>query len=169
MVIKVYYLAQSLDNSGADHVYVDEMEITAERVEDYQSIAAFTSKVALSGLTVYSEGGLMLKEYKGKFFIEIETCERDNQGRIAPILVYLESNQIIDEALIERICIGIENFLKKIHRSILPEDFLRIRSALNRLNKKYSATKIDRSPLVIGIAIIFVIAIFVILKNKITN
>lgn len=159
-----FYLAQALDNKSPDHIHINST-VLPENATQRQEISSLISKVTMSGTSLYNDGGVKLTELKGNVVIEIDTCQRDNIGRLAPIIVYFSTPKNISDAFINSQCSDILNFTQKINRTVSDENVKKIRSGLSHLKKK-----LLRDNIVLTLALILLIFLIVIFfLNNHTN
>ena len=82
------FRAQSLDNQSPDPVEVNKHLLGKEDVGERQKLAQKISKVSLDGDQVFSEGSHTASLHGDEFLLQTPSDQRDDAGRIAPILCY---------------------------------------------------------------------------------
>ena len=158
----IFYWAQALDNTSADYIFLGNIALIPEKISQRQEIVSSISKVTTSGSLIYQDGGVKLTEFKKRVVMEVDTCQRDNLGRLAPLVACFDADINIDTSFIDYICSDVLNFAQRINRSISPDDSAKMLLALNQLKKAYSRKK---NALIM--ALFFLICIVVILFLKI--
>ena len=86
------FLAQRLDNQDPDHMAIqnrdDFIELAEEDMDKREKLDRQIAKVSLDGSQVYLEGHHAAFLLKNEFLLETPSDQRDEAGRIAPILCY---------------------------------------------------------------------------------
>ena len=82
------FLAQRLDNQDPDHMAMNGKALAAEEVDKRRELDRHISKVSLDGSQVHSEGYHAAFLLQNEFLLKTPSDQRDDAGRIAPILCY---------------------------------------------------------------------------------
>ena len=86
------FLAQRLDNQDPDHMAIHKngrlVELAEGDMDKSQKLDRHISKVSLDGSQVHSEGYHAALLLKNEFLLKTPSDQRDDAGRIAPILCH---------------------------------------------------------------------------------
>jgi hypothetical protein len=141
MTENLVYWAQALDNASPDQIDLRGEELSSEDTIRRQEAVSMVSSVVKSGWRIFSEGGVQLTADGHRFVAEVPSAQRDEAGRIAPIVCCGEYGNRIDEVFVESVAVGIDDFAHRIGRTIDPEHFKITRRAFAVLKKKASMRK----------------------------
>lgn len=156
--------AQPLDNRAPDHVekkgrLLDPRTDAAHREAAVSSVAG----VIKHGAVAYSREHIKLTEDRGRFVIELPSAQRDERGRIAPIVGLGELPPTIDDGFGSTVAIELEEFARRIGRTVEPEHMSDVRAAFAEQKKKRSAAKKKR---LAGGALLFLLFMALVLLSR---
>lgn len=144
MTDKFILWAQALDNSSPDHFYVHGKDLASDDTVQRQEAAAKVSSVIKSGSRLFEKGNVQLTANTSHFVIEVPSVQRDHSGRTAPIVCYGDYDATVGNELGESAATALNEFAKKIGRTLYPEHFELIQASFDTLKKKSLATKLTR-------------------------
>jgi len=159
--IKLSFFAQALDNTSPNHLSIDGQILHSNDTALREQITTMIANTTMKGKNVFDEAFIQLHINGADFIISVPSAERDVIGRIAPIVCIGKINDPMDDSVTEQILYEINCFTAMIGRSVEPETIRVARKALLLLKKN---RKIPRYGLTIGVAIIAVIAIYLLSK-----
>src|SRR5688572_7500316 len=142
MTEKRVYWAQALDNASPDHIDLLGEELFPEDTVRRQEAVSLVSSVVKSGWRIFSEGGVQLTVDGHRFVLEVFSRQYDEAGRTAPIVCSGEYGSRVDEAFLDSVVVGIDDFAHRVGRTIHPEHFEITRRAFGRLKKKASTRRL---------------------------
>ena len=119
---KFTFWAQALDNSSLDHIEMRGEELLPVDSKRRERAVSLMSSVMKSGTRVFQNMGVQLTANDQQFVIEVPSAQRDQAGRIAPIVCYGEYNSAAGAALGVSVVAGLEAFRKRIGRNIERDD-----------------------------------------------
>lgn len=128
--------AQSLDNSSPDHFEVRGEELAVEDSIRRQAAVSSVSSVIKTGMRVYDRGGVVLTADAHHFVLEVRSAERDRAGRAAPIVCHGEYQSGHVDALAASAALSIDDFARRIGRTLEPEHVQLARDCFGALKKK---------------------------------
>jgi len=159
--IKLSFFAQALDNTSPNHLSLDGQMLHSNDTALREQITTMIANTTMKGKKVFDEEFIQLHINGADFIISVPSAERDDIGRIAPIVCIGKVNDPMDDSVTEKILHEIKHFTAMIGRSVDPETIRIARKALLLLKKN---RQIPRYGLAIGAAIIAVIAIYLLSK-----
>ena len=142
MTEKFILWAQALDNASPDHFDVRGEELSADDSVRRQEAVSSVSSVIKNGTRVYEVSGVLLTADDRHFVLEVPSAQRDRAGRTAPIVCYGECDAAVGDALGASAAIAIDDFARRIGRTLQPEHFEFARASLEALKKKSPTTKL---------------------------
>jgi hypothetical protein len=150
--------AQALDNASPDHFDVRGEELSADDSVRRQEAVSSVSSVIKNGTRVYEVSGVLLTADDRHFVLEVPSAQRDRAGRTAPIVCYGDYDAAVGDALGASAAVALDDFAKRIGRTLQPEHFELARASFEALKKKSSTTKLVRT-VGIGAAALVLLAI----------
>lgn len=148
--------AQALDNSSPDHFNVRGEELAADDSVRRQEAVSSVSNVIKHGTRCYESGGVLLTADARHFVLEVPSAQRDRAGRTAPIVCYGLYDAKDGETLDDSAAAALNDFAKRIGRTLSPEHLELTRAAFAALKKK--RTKLPRT-LKIGVLVLALLGI----------
>lgn len=144
MTEKFILWAQALDNASPDHFEVHGKDLTPEDTVQRQEAVSKVSSVIKNGERLFEKSGVLLTADASHFVVEVPSVQRDHAGRTAPIVCYGDYDATADNALGACVVVALDEFSKKIGRTLQPEHFELVRSSFDALKKKSLTTKLVR-------------------------
>ena len=145
--------AQALDNVSADHIEFRGRGLSDKESTGRQEAVSLVSAVVKSGTRLYDNEGVRLTEDGRRFVVEVLSAERDSAGRQAPIVCCGTSDSMAGEEIGAVVLGGLEEFSKRIGRSLLPEHIQRTSESFAVLKKKHLRRRLARTVLLGAAAI----------------
>jgi hypothetical protein len=136
---KFTFWAQALDNSSPDHMDKRGEELSPDDSYHRNEVVALVSAVVKRGTRVFESNGVQLTVDKHHFVLEVPSAERDQAGRIAPIVCYGNYDpvmQSVGNAFGASVAVGLHDFATRIGRSLQPEHVELVDIAFVELKKK---------------------------------
>ncbi len=145
MTDKSIFWAQALDNASPDHIETHGEELPPDDTARRQEAVSLVSNVVKAGVRVFDRRGVQLTEDGRHFVVEVPSAERDRAGRTAPIVCYGDYDSTVgDDGLGASVAVGLDDFARRIGRTILLEHFELARESFAELKKKSSTRKLVR-------------------------
>lgn len=141
---KLILWAQALDNASPDHFRVRGEELAADDAVRRQEAVSAVSKVIKYGARVYESGGVLLTADAIRFVLEVQSTQRDDAGRAAPIVCSGEYGAALGDQLDEAVSIAVEDFARRIGRTLHPRHFELVQAAFSALKKTSRMTRLVR-------------------------
>lgn len=157
--------AQALDNASPDHFDVNGKDLKPDETMQRQLAVSRVSNVIKNGVRIFEHNGVMLTADAHHFVIEIPSVQLDRAGRTAPIVCYGDYDAMVGDALGTSAALALDDFAKRIGRTLQPEHFERTQASFEALKKKVSKTKIMRT-IGIGAVVLVLLAIVYWLVQK---
>ncbi|KAB2911236.1 MAG: hypothetical protein F9K40_01165 [Kofleriaceae bacterium] len=145
MTEKFILWAQALDNASPDHFDVRGDELSPDDSVRRQEAVSLVSAVIKNGARVYENGGVLLTADDRHFVVEVPSAQRDRAGRTAPIVCYGDYDATVGDALGASVAVALDDFAKRIGRTLQTEHFDLARASFEALKKKSSTTKLVRT------------------------
>lgn len=158
MTEKFILWAQALDNASPDHFDVRGEELSPDDTVRRQGAVSAVSSVIKNGTRVYEVSGVLLTADSYHFVLELPSAQRDRAGRTAPIVCFGDYDATVGDALGASAAVALDDFAKRIGRTLQPEHFELARASFEALKKKSSTTKLARTAGT-GAAILVLLAI----------
>jgi hypothetical protein len=135
MIRELAFWAQALDNLSADEMEIREEDLSRDQV------ASLSTSVARSGTKIYNEVGVQLVANDHLFVLEVPCAQRDQAGRIAPIVCFGEYNfgGFGDEDRGELVVKALNEFANHIGRTIEARHCDIVQEAFSTLEKRAKA------------------------------
>jgi hypothetical protein len=155
---KFIFWAQALDNSSPDHIESHGEDLAPEDTVRRQRAVSLVSMVVKTGALVYESRGVQLTADAHHFVVEVPSVQRDRAGRTASIVCYGDYDGTVGDALGAAMAAGLDEFAKRIGRSLLPEHFELTRESFAALKTKSSTRRLVRM-VAIGAAAVAVLVL----------
>jgi len=150
--------AQALDNVSSDPVSFYGEQLGPDDAARRQQAQSSISDVTANGKVVHEQDGVQLKTYRKHFVLEVWSAERDEAGRIAPIVCYGDYGATPEQELGSKAATAVEDFATRIGRSLEAGHFELARSSFDVLKKKSQSQKRIRVALTMAV-ILFLVAV----------
>lgn len=134
--------AQALDNASPDHFEVQGDELAVSDSARRQEVVSQVSRVIKNGARVYESDGVLLTADARNFVLDVPSAQRDRAGRTAPIVCYGEYDAAFGDELGAAAAVAIDDFARRIGRTLLPEHFELARASFQALKKNSSRTRL---------------------------
>ena len=159
---KLSFLAQRLDNQDPDHMEQDQRPLVEEDAGERKELDRQISKVSLDGSKVFSEGYHAAFLLKNEFLLKTPSEQKDEAGRIAPIICYGRVPSEPPESWPNSVVQALTAFAGRINRTISGKSAEVARNAVEAIVKKKRRNNLRRKALwagtfAIGLAVIGVI------------
>lgn len=158
MTAKFVLWAQALDNASPDHFEVGGEELSPDDAIRREAAVSSVSSVIKSGIRVYEVNGVILTVHVRQFVLEVPSAQRDHAGRSAPIVCQGQYDVEGGDALGDSAACALDDFARRIGRTLQPEHIEGARAAFVALKKKSSTTNVGR-PLGIGGLVLVILGI----------
>lgn len=135
MTERLRFWAQALDNTSPDHFDMRGEPLAPDDSAARQEIVSRVSRVARSGSRVFQRDGVRLLADGRHFVVEVASVQRDEAGRIAPVVCYGSCSRN-DTLPVDETVVAIVEFAAGIGRSVHPEHVELIHAALSAQQKK---------------------------------
>jgi len=143
--------AFALDNTSPDHFEVRGRVLDAADTSQRQEAVSFVSSVVRREKWTFKERGMRLTADGSHFLLEVPSEQRDSAGRTAPIVCCGDYEATICEALGASTAVALNDFAKRIGRTLSPAHLDLVPVFFDNLKKKSSTKKLLRA-LLMGIA-----------------
>jgi hypothetical protein len=138
------FWAQPLDNSSPDHIAVRGEALSADDSKGRQHAVSLVSNVMKRGTSIFKMDGVQLTADEHHFVLEVPSDQRDKSGRIAPIVCYGNYDSTVGGALEKLVPAGLDDFAKRIGRSLQGGQLELARRSFEDLKKKASTRRLVR-------------------------
>lgn len=165
MTDKFILWAQALDNASPDHFDAHGKDLAPDDTVQRQEAVSKVSSVIKNGERLFERSSVLLTADTSHFVVEVPSVQRDHAGRTAPIVCFGDYDATAVNALGASAAVALDEFAKKIGRSLQPEDFELIRASFDTLKKKSLTTKLVRI-VGIGVMVLVLLAIVYWLAQK---
>lgn len=145
MTDKFILWAQALDNASPDHFDVHGKDLEPGDTLQRQAAVSKVSSVIKNGVRLFEQNGVLLTADAQHYVVEVPSAQRDRAGRTAPIVCYGGYDATVGDALGASVAVALDDFAKRIGRTLQPEHFELARSSFEALKKKSSTTKLVRT------------------------
>ncbi|MGK5024872.1 hypothetical protein [Janthinobacterium sp. RB2R34] len=150
--------AQALDNVSPDHFQVNGKVLAPDETIQRQEVVSVVSNVIKRGERICEKSGVLLTADESHFVMEIPSAQLDSAGRSAPIVCYGDYNATVDPVLGASATVILDDFARRIGRTLQAEHFELVQASFEALKKKSSTTKLIRiSRIVIASLVLFAI------------
>lgn len=159
MTGKFILWAQALDNASPDHFDVYGKDLAPNDTVQRQEAVSKVSSVIKNGARLFEKSSVLLTADTSHFVVEVPSVQRDHAGRTAPLVCYGDYDATSGDALGASAAVALEEFAKKIGRTMQPEHCELARASFDALKKKSLTTKLVR---IVGIgAMVLVLLVIV--------
>lgn len=138
MTGKFILWAQALDNASPDHFEFRGEALTADDTVRRQEGVSSVSTVIKKGTRLFDVSGVLLTADERNFVLEVPSAQRDRAGRTAPLVCYGEYDASEGDALGASAAVALDDFAKRIGRTLQPEHFELVRTSFKAREKKSS-------------------------------
>jgi hypothetical protein len=145
MTDKFILWAQALDNASPDHFEVRGKVLDPDDTVRRQEAVSLVSSVIKRGARICEKSGVLLTADDSHFVVEVPSAQRDSAGRTAPIVCYGDYDATVGNALGASAAVALDDFARRIGRTLQPEHFELARASFETLKKKSSTTKLVRT------------------------
>lgn len=145
MTDKFILWAQALDNASPDHFEVRGKDLKPDDSVQRQEAVSLVSSVIKSGARIFDQSGVLLTADDRHFVVEVPSAQLDRAGRTAPIVCYGDYDATVGDVLGASAAVALDDFAKRIGRTLQPEHFELARASFKALKKKSSTTKLVRT------------------------
>ncbi len=159
MTGSLIFWAQALDNTSPDHLKVRGKALLANDEFGRQQAVSDVTRVIKSGSRVFERQGLRLTADSRNYVLELPSNERDQVGRIAPIVCYGDTESLLKQGSESEVLNELQNFAEEISRA-LSDGHLEIAMQAFDVLKKKSKTK---HKILIGLIIVMLLVVVAIL------
>lgn len=146
--------AQALDNSSPDHFEVGGEELSPDDAIRREEAVASVYGVIKSGMRVYDLNDVILTAHVRDFVLEVPSAQRDHAGRSAPIVCQGQYDVERGDALGDSATLALDDFARRIGRTLQPEHIDGARAAFAALKQKLSTTNVGRTLGVGGVVLV---------------
>lgn len=147
--LEFIFWAQALDNSSSDYFEKNDKEIT--EVKNRNELSGKLFAIKQNGETFIKNEGFELTKNKNSILIELDSKEKDEKGRIAPIVCFCEYALLnVDEFCSEfqkTMKNGSGGFADRVKRSFKEEN---VNAICSELKKKKTKNREINKKLIIG-------------------
>ena len=164
MTDKFILWAQALDNTAPDHFDLYGKSLDPEDTVRRQEAVSKVSSVIKNGVRLIEESSVLLTADASHFVIEVPSAQRDCAGRTAPIVCYGNYQTTAGDVLGKSVSDELEDFAKRIGRTLQQEHFELARSSFETLKKKSSTKKLVSMVGAAGLVLLAVV-FWLVLKN----
>ncbi len=156
------FLAQRLDNQDPDHMELNGCRLAEEDVDKRQKLDRQISEVSWDGSQVFSEGYHAAFLLDDKFLLKTPSDQRDEAGRIAPILCYGRVPPEPSESWPGDVVEALIAFAGRIGRTVSEKSAEVARRAVEAVVKKKRRNGIRRKALwitafAVGLSVVWII------------
>jgi len=146
--------AQALDNASPDHFEVGGEELSTDDTVRRQEGVSSVSTVIKNGTRLYDASGVLLTADDRHFVLEAPSAQRDHAGRTAPLVCYGDYDATLGDVLGASAAVALDDFAKRIGRTLQPEHFELARASFKALKKKSSTMKLVRAAGILAAAFV---------------
>lgn len=166
MTEHLVYWAQALDNASPDHIVFRGKEVPPEDATTRQEAVSLVSSVIKAGRRVFDQRGVRLTVDGRRFVMEVLSTERDRAGRAAPLVCCGDYNAVDNDAVGASVAVGIDDFAKRIGRTIHVDHFDMMRQSFGALKKKTFTTSLLP---VVGVALLALALLVYVLVSRLVS
>lgn len=160
MTGKFILWAQALDNASPDHFEVRGEELSADDTVRRQEGVSSVSTVIKKGTRLYDVSDVLLTADDRHFVLEVPSAQRDRAGRTAPLVCYGDYDATVGDALGASAAVALDDFAKRIGRTLQPEHFERARASFKVLKKKSSMMKLVPAARIVAAALVLLFIVY---------
>ena len=164
MTDKFILWAQALDNTSPDHIHVHGKNLEPDDTVQRQEAVSKVSSVIKNGVRLVEERSVLLTADASHFVVEVPSAQRDHAGRTAPIICYGDYDTTSGDAFGKSVAEALDDFAKRIGRTLQREHFELARGSFETLKKKSSTKKLVRMAGAAGLALL-VVVFWLVLKD----
>lgn len=157
MTDKFILWAQALDNTSPDHFHVHGKSLEPDDTVQRQEAVSKVSSVIKNGVRLIEERSVILTADASHFVVEVPSTQRDHAGRTAPIVCYGDYDNTAGDALGKSIAEALDDFAKRIGRTLQREHFELARGSFAILKEKSSTKKLVRTAGAAGLVLLAVV------------
>lgn len=157
--------AQALDNASPDHFDVYGKNLRPDDTVQRQEAVSKVSRVIKNGTRLFEENGVLLTADASQFVVEVPSVQRDHAGRTAPIVCYGHYDATVSDAFGASVAVALDDFAKKIGRTLQPDHFDLARSSFEALKKKSSTTKLVRTVGIGAVGLLLLAIVYWLTRN----
>lgn len=162
---ELIFQAQALDNVSADHICMNDEDLSPEDSDRRQRAVSAIAEVVKSGKILVAEiNGVRLTTNWRHFVLEIPSKESDFAGRIAPIVCYGQCEYGPGEEIYESVISDVKQFAGRIRRSIGDDQIEHLRKSFQELKKKSKIRRLKQVSLAGIAAILTILLAYALLK-----
>ena len=154
------FWAQALDNTSPDHVEMRGQVLSPDDAVEREKAASTVADIIRRGSAVYQEGHFKLTVCKNRFVLEVPSVQRDNAGRVAPLVCCGEYRSRDLDILEHAVASALDRFAQGIEREIDSSQRNSIGPAFAVLKKK-SVSGRRGCLMALGAAVILLIVVVV--------
>lgn len=160
--LKLSFIAQRLDNQEPDHMELEGRRLTEEDVDKRQKLDRQISEVSWDGSQVVSKEHHAAFLLDDKFLLKTPPKERDEAGRISPILCYGRVPPKPSESWPDDVVKELIAFAGRIKRTVPEKSAEVARCAVKAVVKKKRRNSVRRKALwgtafAVGLAVFWVL------------
>lgn len=152
------FWAQALDNLSPDHIDMCGVQLSPEDTARRQEAVSLVSSVVKKGTRIFDRQGVQLTADDHHFVAEVLSVQRDHAGRAAPIVCRGEYDRTVGDATGEAVATGLDDFARRIQRTIHPKQLELARQSFGVLKKKFWRKTIGRAMAMVA-AVLVVVAL----------
>lgn len=166
MTDKFIFWAQALDNASPDHFDVYGNNLAPDDTVQRQEAVSMVSSVIKNGTRLFDKNSVLLTADASHFVLEVQSVQRDLAGRNAPIVCCGDYETITGNALGSSAVIALENFAKKIGRSLQPEYYQLVLASFDALKKKSLKRKGKGIVWTITVVLALLVIVYYLVRNS---
>ena len=144
------FWAQALDNTSPDHFMQDEHMLDDDS-QGRQGIAQSVSRVKSNGSRAYDESGVILVVHRTEFVLEFPCEERDDSGRVSPIVCHGTFGDRASAELNAFVINEAKRFALEAHRPLSEATQSNMTEALGALKKNQPTLQPKLTCLLMGV------------------
>lgn len=136
MKLGVTFWAQALDNVSPDAIEFSGETLAPDDSARRQKVVSSVSLTVRNGREIFDSDGVRLIVDRQHFVMEVNSAERDQAGRIAPIVCFGHYDQGDVGSISSEVSLGLAAFAKQIGRNIESAQHEAILASFAQLKKK---------------------------------
>lgn len=165
MTDKFVLWAQALDNASPDHFEVHGKILAPDDTIQRQEAVSLIARVIKTGARIDEKCGVLLTADDSHFVVEVPSAQRDIAGRGAPIVCYGAYESAVGDLLGASAAVALDDFAKRIGRTLLPEHFEIARESFEILKKKITTARLVRTAGVVTVGLMLLVIAYLLTQG----
>ncbi|WP_061953323.1 hypothetical protein [Cupriavidus pauculus] len=165
MTEKFILWAQALDNASPDHLEMRGKVLEPDDTVQRQEAVSLVSSVIKGGKRVCEKSGVLLTADDSHFIVEVPSAQRDSAGRTAPIVCYGNYDATVIDVLGASAAVALDDFARRIGRTLQPDHFELARASFETLKKKSSTAKLVRTAGIGTVGLVLLVIVYWLAKK----